>query len=279
MLPAASTKRRYAVVVLEAAVVVDQPHEHRREVAEGPDLFAEALQCALEPVAACGRRCASASGMRGQDLVATAPRSSGSLTPPGTTHAGWIRFPPSHSMICWPNWRRRMPSRASSGMLLHHAEDVALGRIAVHARAAGPGDDRWKKLSACDCTICARFMMRRSLTAVSRNAHGQDGIAGLGGGQQVAAPGRCRRCAPSAKAFRRTAGPRRISRSRGTGSRGSAHPPRVPASSRWIVILACPSMRVTGSMMIVCMLALLAPNWLAVSAPACVPASSPLRRE
>ena len=29
------------------------------------------------------------------------------------------------------------------------------------------GDDRWKKLSACDCTICARFMMRRSFSAVS----------------------------------------------------------------------------------------------------------------
>ena len=38
-----------------------------------------------------------------------------SATPPGTIHAGWIRFPPSHSMICWPNRRRRTPSRASCG--------------------------------------------------------------------------------------------------------------------------------------------------------------------
>ena len=28
------------------------------------------------------------------------------------------------------------------------------------------GEDRWKKLSACDCTICARFMMRRRRAAV-----------------------------------------------------------------------------------------------------------------
>ena len=28
------------------------------------------------------------------------------------------------------------------------------------------GEERWKKLSAWDCTICARFRMVRSLTAV-----------------------------------------------------------------------------------------------------------------
>ena len=59
-------------------------------------------------------------------------------------------------MICWPNWRRRMPSRASSGLAAHHAEDVALRRVRIHAQQQ-VGAERWKKLSACDCTICARF--------------------------------------------------------------------------------------------------------------------------
>ena len=48
------------------------------------------------------------------------------------------------------------------------------------------GAERWKKLSACDCTICARFMMRRRLGGGRRDAHGEDLVAGLGGGDQVA---------------------------------------------------------------------------------------------
>ena len=28
------------------------------------------------------------------------------------------------------------------------------------------GEERWKKLNACDCTICARFSMRRNCAAV-----------------------------------------------------------------------------------------------------------------
>ena len=28
------------------------------------------------------------------------------------------------------------------------------------------GEERWKKLSACDCTICARFSIRRNCAAV-----------------------------------------------------------------------------------------------------------------
>ncbi len=31
-------------------------------------------------------------------------------TPPGTMPSGWIRLPPSHSMICWPHLRSPMPS-------------------------------------------------------------------------------------------------------------------------------------------------------------------------
>ena len=36
-------------------------------------------------------------------------------------------------MICWPNCRSRMPSRASSGSRRQHAEDVALRRVGIHA--------------------------------------------------------------------------------------------------------------------------------------------------
>ncbi len=48
------------------------------------------------------------------------------------------------------------------------------------------GELRWKKLSACDWTICARFISRRSFTAAGGMRHGQDLVARLGRGEQVA---------------------------------------------------------------------------------------------
>ena len=48
------------------------------------------------------------------------------------------------------------------------------------------GAERWKKLSACDCTNCAQCSSSRSLTRGLGDAHRHDGVAGLGRGQQVA---------------------------------------------------------------------------------------------
>ena len=151
---------------------------------------------------------AIASGMVGENPVAVSAVS-GSSTPPGTTHAGWMRLPPSHSMICWPNWRRRMPSRASCGLARSDPEDVALARDRRPCRAADRATERWKKLSACDCTIWARFMMRRR-RAGRRGSHRQDRVAGLGGGDQVADRADAADARHERRHLVRTAGPRRI---------------------------------------------------------------------
>ena len=58
-------------------------------------------------------------------------------------------------------------------------------RVGVHAQQqVGAGEV--EEQSAWDCTNWARFSIRRSFTAVSGISHRQQGIAGLGRGQQVA---------------------------------------------------------------------------------------------
>ena len=85
-------------------------------------------------------------------------------TPPGTDQAGWIFLPPSSSMISWPNCRSRMPPRASSGSTAAIPKRLRLaGSLSMPSSRSGAL--RWKKLSAFDWTICARFISRRSFSA------------------------------------------------------------------------------------------------------------------
>ena len=99
-------------------------------------------------------------------MMSRASSDSGRLTPPGTVHAGCTRSPAIRSMACWPNLRSAMPSLATSG---------CFSRMPTMLRWAGSesmpssrsGAERWKKLMACDCRICAQWSNSRSLRAVS----------------------------------------------------------------------------------------------------------------
>ena len=174
--------------------------------------------------------------------------SSGASTPPGTIHDGWIRLPPSHSITCWPKRRIAMPSRASRG-----AAAATPNRLRPAASASNPnrrsGEARWKKLSAFDWAIWARFMTRRR-------------SAPAGGGSTAMISSHA-----LAEATRWLTGQMPQMRAMIEGISWSGRPwtirskPRnwvtwnwasrtSPASSRWIVIFACPSIRVTGSMTI-----------------------------
>ena len=138
------------------------------------DLNQSSVRCAM----------ASASGMLAR-MRSRFSAVSGSETPPGTTQAGWMRLPASHSMICWPNWRRRMPSRASVGMALHHAEDVARGGVGIHAEEQ-VGRRQIEEAEGVRLHDLRQVEDAAQARGVGRNAHGQDGVAGLGGGDQVA---------------------------------------------------------------------------------------------
>ena len=67
-------------------------------------------------------------------------------------------------MICWPNLRTATPSRASCGAASATPRKLRPAGSASKPRSRS-GEERWKKLRACDCTIWARFMTLRSLTA------------------------------------------------------------------------------------------------------------------
>ena len=88
-------------------------------------------------------------------------------------------------MICWPNWRRRMPLRAISGFSSATPKMLLLGGIGIHAESRS-GEDRWKKLRACDCRPGPDSKMRRSLSAVGGMRTASSCIAGLGGRYQMA---------------------------------------------------------------------------------------------
>ena len=109
---------------------------------------------------------AMACGQLGQDRLARFGGSSGALTPPGTIQDGWTRSPASRSMICWPNLRSAMPSRARSGCFASRPNTLRVAG-SESMPSSRSGAERWKKLSACDCTIWAQCISSRSLTAVA----------------------------------------------------------------------------------------------------------------
>ncbi len=121
--------------------------------------------------------------------VAHVSASSGAFTPPGTVQDGCTRSLASPSITCWPNLRSAMPSRASSGMLLEHADHVALGGIGIHAQQQVrrgemeeaervrlhelPAVQQLAQLARRSPGICTAMMASQALTDASRWLTGQ----------------------------------------------------------------------------------------------------------
>ena len=88
-------------------------------------------------------------------------------------------------MTCWPNWRRRMPPRAEFGIRANDAEDVAVFRIGIHAeeqirRGKIEEAERVRLDDLREIQDAAQFR------GGGRNTHGEQGVARLGGGEQMA---------------------------------------------------------------------------------------------
>ncbi len=171
----------------------------------------------------------------------------GSAIPPGTMPGEWTLRPAIASITDWPKLRRRMPRRASSG-----SSPITPKTLRADGSASNPsrrsGALRWKKLRACDWMIWPRLATRRSFSAVlgmrtpmTASPVFAEASRWLTG--QI----------PHVRAVRlgisHTGRPRQNSskpRNSVTWKRVCATP---PSSSRAIVILACPSILVTGSIM------------------------------
>ena len=174
---------------------------------------------------------------------------SGSETPPGTMPEGWMRLPPSRSMICWPHLRRPMPSCASCGFFWATATMWRSDGSASKPKSRS-GEERWKKDSAFDCTIWPRLMSRRRSAPVGGGSTARMSSTAL------------------AEATRWLTGQMPQMRAMMAGISWTGRPwtmrskPRncvtwkwasvtSPRSSSWMVILEWPSIRVTGSMVMV----------------------------
>ena len=173
----------------------------------------------------------------------------GERTPPGTAQAEWILRPANSSMICWPNWRRRMPARASSGSAAIRPNTLRLaGSLSQPSRKSGLL--RWKNERAWLWQIWAKLSSRRSWRAAGGGctpsslspvlAAASRGLTGQMPQMRAVMPAISVKGRPSQKVSK----PRYST----TWKRAAAIS---PASSRCRVILAWPSMRVTGSIVIV----------------------------
>ena len=128
-------------------------------------------------------------------------------------------------------------------------------RLRVAGSASMPssrsGEERWKKLSACDCTICARFRcaaagwpfsgMRTARMASQALAEASRWLTGQMPQMRAISEGISEKGRPS----------QNFSKPRNWVTWKWASSTR-PSSSRWIEILEWPSMRVTGSITIFC---------------------------
>ena len=94
-------------------------------------------------------------------------------------------LPPSISMISWPNWRRRMPPRASSGSAAIRPKTLRLAGSAVPAEQQ-VGRAQVEEAQRVRLDDLAEVHQPAQLLGRRRDAHGQDCVAGLGRGQQVA---------------------------------------------------------------------------------------------
>ncbi len=170
-------------------------------------------------------------------------------TPPGTMPSGWMRLPPSHSMICWPHLRRPMPSLASPGLAWATPRMLRFAGSPSNPNNRS-GDERWKNDRALLWTIWPRFMIRRrsapvgvGSTAMMSSTALAEAIRWLTGQM------------PQMRAIRAgiswTGRPwviRSKPRNWVTWKWASTTSPR---SSSWMVILEWPSIRVTGSIVMV----------------------------
>ena len=160
-----------------------------------------------------------------------------------------MRLPPSSSMICWPHLRRPMPSCASCGFFCATATMWRTDGSASKPKSRS-GEERWKNDSAFDCTIWPRLMSRRRSAPVGGGSTARMSSTAL------------------AEATRWLTGQMPQMRAMMAGISWTGRPwtmrskPRncvtwkwasvtSPRSSSWMVILEWPSIRVTGSMVMV----------------------------
>ncbi len=120
------------------------------------------------------------------------------------------------------------------------------------------GEERWKKLRAWDCTNCARFITRRSLAPASgmRTASSASHALELAIRWLTGQMPQMRAVMAGISWNGRPSQSFSKPRNWVTWKRASS---TAPSSPRWMVILAWPSMRVTGSMTI-CLAMVLSPS-------------------
>ena len=124
------------------------------------------------------------------------------------------------------------------------------GSLSMPSSRSGPL--RWKKLRAWLCTIWAQFISRRSFSGRGRNAHAQDGVAGFGRGQQVADRADAADARGDAGHFPEAAAFAELLEAAEFGHVEAGVGHLAVDRPDGCVILAWPSMRVTGSIVIVC---------------------------
>ena len=153
-------------------------------------------------------------------------------------------------MICWPNRRSWMPARPSSGIDLHHAENIALRFVGIHAQQQiGRGQIektqrvRLDHLRQVQQSAAAWLPWAGSPWPWIASQALADAIRWL--------TGQMPQMRAIRTAFRRTAAPRRTSQTREPGSRENMLLPLRPAPLVFSVILPWPSRRVTGSIKMV----------------------------
>ena len=88
-------------------------------------------------------------------------------------------------MICCPNWRRRMPSRASSGFFSATPKMLLIARIGVHAQQQ-VGRGKMKEAQGVRLHDLRQTENAAQFVGGGRNADRQQRVAGLGGSDQVA---------------------------------------------------------------------------------------------
>ena len=175
-------------------------------------------------------------------------------TPPGTMPVGWIRLPPSHSMICWPHLRSPIPSRASCGFLRATPTMLRIAGSASNPNSRS-GELRWKNESALLWTIWPRLITRRrsapvgvGSTAMMSSTALDEAIRWLTGQMP-----QMRAISAGISWTGRPWVIRSKPRNWVTWNLASTTSPR---SSSWMVILEWPSIRVTGSIVIVWLMGL-----------------------
>ena len=160
-----------------------------------------------------------------------------------------MRFPPRRSMICCPNCRSRIPSRASLRILFENTPQIAFRRIGVHTQQQ-VGRGKMENTEGVGLHNLRHIKDAAKFIRSGRNAHRQQRITRFGGSNQMAdranaANPRHQRWhfgerAPLAEFFKAAELRDMETRIR-----------NFPCSSRCSVIFAWPSMRVTGSITMV----------------------------